>query len=90
MSLCNRCGYDIQIGDWPLCDASKGYTHGISVQTDVFKPYFDIGLGEYVTSFGHRETVRKSLGLDWKDQPSEGDMSARKDWAHEQRKQRSQ
>ena len=81
--ICSKCDHDVEIGEYPFCPHERVMAY------HPFKPYFDIGLGEYVSSFAERETIRKRLGLEWKDQPTEGDLNARKDWANEQRKLRS-
>ena len=80
---CRFCGHEIEVGEWPLCPHAR-----VHHEYRPFKPYFDIGLGQQIDSFGQRETVRKSLGLDWRDQPTNGDMSARLDRSNEIRRER--
>lgn len=53
-----------------------------------FNPYFDIGLGEEVTSWGQRRRIMREQKADHRDPPRPGDISARRDWANERRKTR--
>ena len=44
-----------------------------------FAAYFDDGLGADVTSLGQRHQLMRRHHLDYKDHPSKGDLSARRD-----------
>ncbi len=50
-----------------------------------FQNYFDLGLGVEVTGRDHRRRVMRDLNCDHRDPPSKGDISARRDWAAQQR-----
>lgn len=54
-----------------------------------FEPYFDEGLGVMVTGREHRRRVMRDQQCDFRDHPSPGQISARKDWANQQRKERA-
>lgn len=54
-----------------------------------FNPYFDEGLGVQITGRDHRRRVMRDMQCDFRDHPSPGQTSARKDWANERRKERS-
>lgn len=95
---CAVCGLPIAVGDWPCVKTIR--PHGKSVQTDVFSTYFDIGLGEEVTSLGDRwkgmkeqrdprtgDVVRERL--EYRDKMSKGDQSARLDRVAEQRREQA-
>jgi len=94
--LCTVCGLPIAVGQWPC--VSRIVEHGTSVQTDPFSTYFDIGLGEEVTSLGDRWQAMKEQRdaqtgdvtrerLEYRDKMSKGDQSARLDRVREQEKQ---
>ena len=51
-----------------------------------WQPYFDIGLGEMVTGRDHHRRLMRDNNCVQRDLPSKGKLSARKDWAMEQRK----
>jgi hypothetical protein len=80
---CAVCGELFTVGDYPFCP------HEPVMVSYPFKPYYDLGLGAHVSSVAERETIRKRLGLEWKDQPTDGDLSARQDRAHAQRTTRN-
>ena len=44
---CESCGGTIEIGSWPWCP-----DHSRPSPSKGFEPFFDIGLGEYVTGIG--------------------------------------
>ena len=82
--LCTVCGLPLASGDWPCIYTIR--PHGKSVQTAPFTPYFDVGLGEYVTSLGQRRALMKEHHLDYRDKVSHGELSARRDRIEEQKK----
>lgn len=80
---CAVCGLPLEIGQWPCITTPR--PHDRSVQLQPFVPYFDYGLGEYVTSLGDRWAAMKRHGLDYKDHPTKGDLSARRDRIEQQK-----
>lgn len=54
-----------------------------------FSPYFDEGLGVMITGRDHRRRVMRDQHCDFRDHPSPGQISARKDWANQKRKERA-
>lgn len=55
-----------------------------------FKHYFDIGLGAEVTSLAQRRRLMKEAHFDFRDHPSAGEESARRDKRNEQHKRAHQ
>lgn len=53
-----------------------------------FNPYYDEGLDVEVTGRQHRQRVMRDLKVDYRDRPSPGDLSARRDKMMERRKER--
>lgn len=97
-TLCTVCGLPIAVGQWPC--VTRIVEHGKSVQTHPFSTYFDIGLGEEVTSLGDRwqgmkeqrdpatgDVVRERL--EYRDKMSKGDQSARLDRVAEQQREQA-
>jgi putative FmdB family regulatory protein len=92
---CDRCGTEHE-RLVPMADRhSQTCTCGGHL-TIAFKPtpryvpfphYFDIGLGEHITSWAQRRRIMKEQHCDHRDPPRPGDITARRDWAHEARKQ---
>lgn len=58
-----------------------------SVQATPFVPYFDEGLGIQVNSFADRWTGMRRAGLQYRDLPSKGDLSARRDRIEERKRE---
>lgn len=95
--LCTVCGLPIAVGEWPCVYRVR--PHGTSVQTDVFSTYFDVGLGREVTSLGDRWAAMRGTmdpesgtvrgQLDYREHPSRGELSARRDRAEAERKERA-
>jgi hypothetical protein len=54
-----------------------------------FTPYFDFALGEEVTTLAHRHRLMRQNHLDYRDKMRPGDLSARLDRVHEERKERA-
>ena len=54
-----------------------------------FKHYFDIGLGAEVTSLAQRRRLMKEAGFDFRDHPSVGEESARRDKRNEGRREKA-
>lgn len=85
---CSNCGFEGEIVALmaerknqvcPACTATLTQVHRPTPRYRPFNPYFDIGLGEEITSYAHRRRVMKSQGMDYRDHPSPGDASARLD-----------
>lgn len=95
---CLSCGHVFEfvraVADWPKtpaceqCGEPTEHAHVSSQEYRPFKPYFDVALGQEITSFAQRESVRRSLQADFCDQPRAGDLSARQDKMHEDRRER--
>lgn len=79
-TTCDKCGIAYGVGDSPWCR-----DHHVRVAPGKgFEPYFDNGLGQYVTGWGDvRKGMRENV-LDFRDHPSPGDTSARRDKLNEQ------
>lgn len=78
---CALCGAVYGIGDSPFCRDQ----HGSVQPRGAFEPYFDIGLGKYVTGWGDIRQEMRRKKLDFRDHPSEGDLSARRDRCAQQK-----
>jgi hypothetical protein len=74
---CHKCSNTYLPGEYPFCP------HGLPAEHRPFVPYFDISLGADITSNYQRNKVAKGLHADMRDQPSKGDISARKDRCNE-------
>ena len=68
---CRTCQAEVELL-WTSSGPSKG-----------FEPYFDVGLGQYVTGIGDRHVHMRRESLDYRDHISKGDQSARLDKAHQ-------
>ena len=73
---CRTCGSEIEVL-FTSSTPSKG-----------FEPYFDIGLGQYVTGVGDQHVHMRQNQLDYRDHPSKGDQSARLDKMNERTRRR--
>lgn len=51
-----------------------------------FEAYYDDGLGEVITGLGHRRQVMRGCNFDYRDHPSPGEQSARRDRLNDRRK----
>ncbi len=81
---CDNCGVEYGIGDSPWCRDS----HTRVIRGKGFEPFFDVGLGKYVTGWGDIHMHKRAEGLDFRDHPSKGEISARRDKAEQQSRQR--
>ena len=72
-ATCERCGAIYGISCWPFCP------HGRVQPRPAFEPYFDVGLGRYVTGWGDVRQGMREHHLDFRDHPTRGDLSARRD-----------
>lgn len=70
---CESCGQPLTIGSWPFCP------HGRYLQRSGFEPRWDDGLGKYVTGWGDIHQAMRENKLDFRDHPTAGDLSARRD-----------
>lgn len=92
--VCEVCGLPIAVGDWPCVTTIR--PHGKSVQTDPFKPYFDVGLGKEITSLGDRRAAMRGEiddvsgerrnKLDYREKLAPGEISARQDRIRQQQR----
>jgi hypothetical protein len=87
VTLCNVCGLPIKIGDWPCVNTIR--EHEPALVTPPFQAYFDIGLGEQVNSFADRWRLMRQKGLQYRDLPRPGDLSARRDRVEQQRREQA-
>jgi len=85
---CDRCGKALEIGDWPFCGPNRD--HGKVQPRGAFEPHFDIALGEYVTGWGDVRQHMRRKQLDFRDHPSAGDLSARRDRIEQQKRTRGE
>ncbi len=53
---CADCGQIVHIGEWPACP------HGRAQSARGFQPYFDYGIGQYVTGVGD---INKAMRPQW-------------------------
>jgi hypothetical protein len=84
--LCDVCGLPLEIGQQGCISTIR--PHGPLAQPSGFTAYFDVGLGEYVTSLGQRHQLMRRNKLDYRDKMSPGDVSARRDREHERQRAR--
>lgn len=80
---CEKCGAIVHVGQFPFCP------HGTVAPARGFEPHFDVALGEHVTGWGDVRQYMRRKGLDFRDHPSPGEASARRDRI-EQRKRMAQ
>ena len=89
---CERCGHLIRIGESPFCRDNHAPVRGSAqyVQFEqLFSNYYDEGLDVEVTGRQQRQRVMRDLKADFRERPSPGERSARRDKAHERRKEQS-
>jgi hypothetical protein len=83
-AVCASCGTAYRHPQSNLCrdghEAVGGY--------HPFTPYFDIGLGKEISSLAERKTEMRRAHFDYRDHPSPGELTARKDKLQEARKER--
>lgn len=77
---CPDCGHEFGVGEWPFCP------HGAVIPRGGFEPRFDIGLGEHVTGWGDVKQHMRRKHLDYREPPSAGDISARRDRIEERKR----
>jgi len=82
---CAACGKTYAAPQSPYCKDG----HEAAGTYHPFTHYFDFALGEEVTSLAERKRYMRNLHLDYRDKMSAGDVSARRDRVHEQRKEQS-
>lgn len=78
---CESCGNPIEVGDWPFCPHGKVQPRG------GFEPRFLDGLGEHVTGWGDVRKHMRAKKLDFRDHPSKGWLSARRDRIEQQKRE---
>lgn len=85
---CTECGFegeqfalmaDRSTQKCPKCATILTQVHRPTPRYRPFNAYFDIGLGQEITSLAHRKRVMKAQAMDYRDHPSPGDSSARLD-----------
>lgn len=84
-ALCDECGKEYGIGDYPFCPHGKPLGMGPE-----FRAYLDeenFPKPVEVTSLAQKRRLERIYGLVEREPPRPGDISRRKDWAHEVRKQ---
>lgn len=84
---CDACGADYGIGQSPYC--KDGHAPVTRSYAPNFAPYFDIGLGAHVEAPDQRRRLMKQHHLDYRDHPSNGDLSARRDRIEQQKRERA-
>jgi len=84
LTTCDRCGVTYGVGCSPWCKDG----HARVIPSPGFEPRFDIGLGRDVTGWGDIKQEMRRKGLDYRDHPSAGDLSARRDRIEESRRGR--
>lgn len=57
-----------------------------STKSKGFEEYWDDGLGASITGIGHRHQLMRQHGAEYRDHPSPGEKSARRDEKHERRR----
>lgn len=91
--ICERCGHDIQVGEWPICGGHPGNVHesGLGMQGE-FHEYTDqwsFVRPTHFTSLAERNKTERAAGLEpitpqeARDMPSHQEQS-RRALAHEQ------
>lgn len=83
--VCPRCGQLYGIGQSPYCKDQ----HAAVGRYVPFAPYFDIALGEHVTSLAERWRFMRQQHVDYKDKLSPGQLSARRDRIEQERRERA-
>ena len=70
MSICDKCGHDIQIGQWPYCKGSQsdhlGPIHGFE---DPIEPYIDENLckePEEIRTRGERRKIMAQNNIEYR------------------------
>lgn len=81
---CDKCSEEYGVGDSPWCRDG----HEPVQPRGGFEPRFDIGLGEYVTGWGDVKQHMRRKHLDYREHPSQGDLSARRDRIEEGKRTR--
>lgn len=81
---CDRCGIEYGVGDSPWCRDS----HARTIPGKGFEPRFDIGLGHDVTGWGDIHKHMRQNNLDYRDHPTAGETSARRDRMNDLSKRR--
>lgn len=85
---CGGCGVVYGIGDSPVCRGGHGRVRpGYGAG---FEPYFDIGLGRYVTGHGDINKACRELHAYPVDPPSPGQTSVRADKIRERKRREAQ
>jgi hypothetical protein len=82
---CKVCGLPLEVGQQGCIKTIRPHEPVLTYHP--FIPYFDIGLGVQVNSFAERWTAMRRAGLQYRDLPSAGDLSARRDRIEERRKE---
>lgn len=74
-SYCAKCQKPWTAPMSPLCRDN----HESTLPYYVFTPYFDYGLWREITSYADRWRAMRQTGLQYRDLPSKGELSARRD-----------
>lgn len=73
----------------PSCRSTLSIAFKPQARYVPFKHYFDLGLGEEITSYAQHQKVMRQQQAVARELPSKGEMSARKDRAMERQKARA-
>lgn len=63
MNICEGCGKEIQIGDWPFCNGGHGKPSKGTTAPDV--AYFDTGLGKWINNRSERWAEMKRQNVQY-------------------------
>ena len=82
--ICDVCGCEYEIGEWPYCP------HGWAYNKPPFRKWVDehiTGEPVEINSLAHWNRLMRENKCDLKDQPTKGDLDARKDKCEEIKKE---
>jgi hypothetical protein len=78
--VCEECGKEYTIGQWPYCGGSGD--HGVPRGLQTFKPYIDYNMLDHpveITSWAQRARLARENGLVEKDKPKDSYFAERRD-----------
>lgn len=75
--LCTVCGLPIEIGQFPCVYTPR--PHAKALPSKGYEARFDDGLGCEVTGWGDVHQKMREHHLDYREHPSKGELSARRD-----------
>lgn len=84
--ICEQCGKDFGIGHWPYCP------HGQMQSRRPFHPFWDEHISSdgpvYIDSLAKWNRTMRQNKMELRDSLSRGEMSRRRDRAHEMKRER--